>query len=868
MSLTGGGTHTLSCKHEEQQTNAKKRKRDDGVEDVKLDERRFTIHPDALDPFSAPQTLTPVCLLSRARLLLSYLDTTSSRRFSAHLQILELLKDRDGAAQVLVAKDDRAGRLYAVERVASRSYVLCRLHAWVTELELLRARRFPSPTEGLRLKRRRWSGASGSGKWWCKAAVDVTCPSSAPKCTQIPELTMCNPDLATVCVSANLASKLPEVSNVRCSHTDITPSEPPRQDHSPDDTLQELARHYLEALYASRMSLAYFVKGPLSRARTTFTSSQSATGWQTSDLIVCLRNWILSATIMEKKHRDGIRSVLKELSPDGLETPEHADKPKKRRKWKAKRDKQGFFINEMEYIEKWWRVDHDTESLMPGSAESTEDRMMRRSPRLRCRETYLQIILALEVLSLEQSLARHAKRPDTGELTGVMPSVEETQGVEQSAQQEPKKARARKLQDLTESLETLLDRLCIWRSLETRSPAKKAGRDDDEADDAGDELKSFCVEVVVPFYAARVPGHAVIINKKLGGPTAPTPAKHKTRSTHRPGEPTYRKGPEKQAKKPATRVSMDVSEQSVRQPASLIRSATDSDILQYQIKRESSEVQVALETIRPAKPPQRRARNSLVHTISFSRREVDLSAMSQANENKMRKKADVEQKLRDAITTLKKPNRTLAVQDIAESADQQFAKVTASRRQVPKARVSEQSKSYVAATPKHARTVNATPSRRHNIERTHHDTAASAGAVPTSCVRSLALQDTNGRPSGSNFAVPQTGHRTRATAASVNVEETPSRGDAKFLLPSLAHPGICDSPIARRHGLADADHAHARRLQIFNEAQPVGLPLVESSPYSTRTKWDKPVVETLAEQDKPVSLYKTLGWEEDYEELT
>ncbi|KAK5130609.1 hypothetical protein LTR04_004959, partial [Oleoguttula sp. CCFEE 6159] len=44
--------------------------------------------------------------------------------------------------------------------------------------------------------------------------------------------------------------------------------------------------------------------------------------------------------------------------------------------------------------------------------------------------------------------------------------------------------------------------------------------------------------------------------------------------------------------------------------------------------------------------------------------------MSTANDARMKKKAEVEEKLREAITTLKRPNRTLAVKELADMTEQ------------------------------------------------------------------------------------------------------------------------------------------------------------------------------------------------------
>lgn len=53
----------------------------------------------------------------------------------------------------------------------------------------------------------------------------------------------------------------------------------------------------------------------------------------------------------------------------------------------------------------------------------------------------------------------------------------------------------------------------------------------------------------------------------------------------------------------------------------------------------------------------------------MNQREVDMTVISKFNEGKARKKAKVEEELRDAITALKKPNRGLVTSDYFRTAD-------------------------------------------------------------------------------------------------------------------------------------------------------------------------------------------------------
>lgn len=731
--------------------------------------------------------------------------------------------------------------------------------------------------------------------WWKRAAVPLPkdhttedgTSDKAPRLVMKFELGTADVSMAAMETQSNSVTALAAVANqadtIAEGSTCVAPV-------AAQDTLQELAKHYLEALYLTRTSLAYFTKGPLSRARAAL-ANQPDSGLQASELIAFLRDAILSASVMDKKFRDGIAGIVKELPAPGLESPEQPAKAKKKRKWKSKRDKAGFYVDEKQCIEKWWHADDEASGGM-SSAETADVGLKRRIPRLRSRETYLQLVLALEVLALEASLPLQLEQKLHEKDPAVAQNLE-TQGQDSSVPPDSRKTKAKKSQDLPALLDTLVDRLCIWHSLDSSSPAKKDNTDETDPTDGGnDELKSFCIGVIIPFYMSRIPQHAAAVNKKLGGPSAPTPVKRKTASARKPGEPATRQAPDRKPRKPLSRVSSDALKHATRPTPSLHRSATDSEVLLPYIKREGSEVPTSLDFIPPAKPPaQSRKRTSLMHSISFSKREVDLSAMSQANEAKMRKKAEVEEKLREAITTLKKPNRALAVKEAAESADMSFAKAT-----MPKSRPSGQAQRnkpsaagqgvHVTATPKHGRTVRATPA---------HKTGGSTGTthVSSSSTRILAQRPYDVPPS--TFEVPQTDHRPRHGAASV--QETPSRGFARFMPAGLARqPGTLESPLTARHaqviqqqqpeeeeqdhfgptGIAESptlcrqastnQHTPLKPVRSLSLIRPDAGALIAAPPNVVRAQ-SPHALEQGAGREKSRSIYDSLGWDDGYEDL-
>ena len=110
----------------------------------------------------------------------------------------------------------------------------------------------------------------------------------------------------------------------------------------------------------------------------------------------------------------------------------------------------------------------------------------------------------------------------------------------------------------------------------------------------------------------------------------------------------------------------------------LTRSATDSAL--PGIKRELSDL--ALSTIPTSRP-------SLQHSKRYTQREVDLTAVSQATEDKLQRKAAIEHELRGAIAALKKPNPRLAVKELVESADRRVAGASKPRSKGPLSAISK-----------------------------------------------------------------------------------------------------------------------------------------------------------------------------------
>jgi DNA replication regulator SLD3 len=757
--------------------SVKKRKRDDTTtQPAEIDSRPFALQAAGDDASATTTHFTPVCVLQRAHLPLAFLDVKGSGRrlFSAHVQVLESFHENGVKGNILVAEQKEEARLYVIERTVKHVYVLCRLGEWITRDTLNRLSH--TPEEPIRQVKRKltYTDSASPSPWWAQAAVDI------------PEglLQDSKPTSAMFRLAVQAHAPIPKLlpggaglqSESDVQHAALESQGPDTQaaDAGSQDPVEDLAKQYLDALYLSRTSLAYFAKGPLSRARSTLTGGIDVSP-NSGDLVEFLRNSILPVNVMDKKYKENLTALIKDLSLASPTKDEKPAKSRRKKKFKPKRDKSGLFVNEQDYLEQWW---HGEE--LPGSMTSPENidtAIRRRMPILRMRETYLQIIIILETLYLET-----ASKPSN---LAAESQDAETQKAESQAAPEPTKRKGKKALDLHSLLETLLDRLCIWQDLEAHTPAKSLTERDAKSGEPSNELRDFCVEIIVPFFISRLPKEAALVNKKLGGPSPPSPEKRKsTSSRSRPGEPAMRSRPEKQPRKPLARVSTETINHAARHVPGLHRSATDSAL----IKREDS--QPALSSI----PPARQAvRASALSSYLSGHRQVDLAAKSAAATERLRKKKETEAQVQEAINNARKPNRPLATKEVAARADEKFAQTLNKNSRSSK---SQRPSVHVAATPKRTKpafTNQFIPASTHS---------SNVSVIPSSSRRPNMAPRVDSTP-----AVPQTSHRETANVRRASgIEETPSR-DNKFapISPSAlrATPikfsaALYESPTARR----------------------------------------------------------------------
>jgi DNA replication regulator SLD3 len=375
------------------------------------------------------------------------------------------------------------------------------------------------------------------------------------------------------------------------------------------------------------------------------------------------REGILAAKKMDLKYRESVPSVVRDaalaLSDDGA-------KPKKRKSKKKKLGKNGLYPEEEVCIHKWWKDRIMNES----SAQelSREADAKKQISDLRLRETQLQILLVLEVMVLEMAITSAEKHNSD--------KKKEMDGEQETL----KKVQPKKLADLNVLLELHLDRMCIWHavSMEETTAADTAKASSFSSSHLSgkkvesDAVRDFCTEVIIPFYAARLPEKCKLITRKFGvsGGISPVAKKsHSSSKPHRvePGAEVKRQPPAQKSRRTLQRVLTDekAAASQARHPA-LHRSNTAPTNPNGKRDNEPLLPTVLSGSVRGGIQKAKRTEN----------REVDLNAVARQHETKLRKVqmlADQKKELDAAIKALRKPNRELVSKDIAEDASKRVS---------------------------------------------------------------------------------------------------------------------------------------------------------------------------------------------------
>jgi hypothetical protein len=359
---------------------------------------------------------------------------------------------------------------------------------------------------------------------------------------------------------------------------------------------------------------------------------------------------------MDLKFREAVPAAMR----DAVLAISDNETSKKRKSKKKKLSKNGLYPGEDSFIHKWWKDRSTAEFSTHEGAREAETK--KQISDLRLRETQLQILLILEVLSLESAPNEAKCKPQDGET--------EAASEEKDAS---KKTKSKKAQDLNVILELHLDRLCIWHAVSMEEStgvesAKASSFSENHMSGKkveSDAVRDFCTEVIIPFYASRLPDKCKLITRKFGvsGGISPAAKKAPSKSRVEAGAEVKRQQPAPKPRRSLQRVLTDEKAAASRNgPPSLHRSKTAPS--KQELNRDSME---------PLLPHHLSAsvRGGIQQAKRRDNREVDLNAAARQHETKLRKVqmlVDQKKELDAAINALRKPNRELVAKDIAEDA--------------------------------------------------------------------------------------------------------------------------------------------------------------------------------------------------------
>ncbi|KAF4335163.1 dna replication regulator sld3 [Fusarium beomiforme] len=810
------------------------------------------------------------------------IDLASYRFFESHIKVLDLESRMGSGPVVLLARKEASRAVYALERQQNGVYVVCRLGPWV-DLDALAEHASAVCQERLcpvaRTESQSQNGPSvitipyiqkeGKTK---KAAIEAiqTLVRKRPRSQSVSTLAESvkqqhGPEAAIPTDSKLLPrtfnseelEKGPSEQQTQSSRptTAISTSgnnEEPSQPLTTDSIFETLRIQYFEMLYRSMGSLAYFAKGPLSRARSAFHLDLEA-NLDIDDLIEFLKGLVLTTVQIDKKYRETIPALVAQMKTV-VDSSDEAPKRKRRAK-KMKIGRDGLYPHEEAHIRKWWATNKP--ELKEDETDVSAQQIRSLTSSLRTRETQLQMIIILEILAL--TALKPVDDADESQLP-PLPGTTDSQGdaVAQSAKKRNK-------HNLPVLVDVHADRLTIWQStasdeqllLEdsqiTQAPDGQSGQKA-----SSEPLKDFCVDIIVPL----LPDLCDSINRKLGGPVIVKPSRPKI-----PKRPSSKRSPKPGAiakrsssGQPTRTLQRALStEQQSRRSVSrgpsnviaLMRSATSTSL--PSIKRETSDSSL-IKSVLNAEPDLMNRRSG-----SLSRS----SSVSNLQDAKSNKKAQVEAELKEAISSLRKPNREVVGKALAEAAERR-ATVSSSTKKVRKPGRSSLGVSVVKATPTNARF-------RDVFDKPH--VADTPRMTPEDVIP----------PSSLPSVVPFTGFREaqrdgihqRSTPDLERIGSTPTKAGSSFIRRPANDEDVlpfpASSPSLERKAMSVADLFNPggvtdRKRKVsftFSHQEVIATPLK-----TTKTK-NVDIKNQTADPmpAKSGSIYEKLGWDDDLDDL-
>lgn len=575
----------------------------------------------------------------------------------------------------------------------------------------------------------------------------------------------------------------------------------------------------------------------MTRCRTAFQARDSEQPHGSTELIESYREAILATKKMDLKYRETLPSAIRDavlaLSDDGA-------KSKKRKSKKKKMGKNGLYPEEEAFIHRWWKDRILNESSAQETSREAESK--KQISDLRLRETQLQILLILEVMVLEMTIASAEKNNTTKEK-----DVNEEQGT-------LKKAKPKRSTDLNVLLELHLDRMCIWHAVtmeetsaaDTAKTSSFSGSHLSGKKVESDAVRDFCTEVIIPFYAARLPDKCKLITRKFGVSGGISPAAKKTQSSsksHRvePGAEVKRQQPEPKPRRTLQRVLTDdkAAASQARHPG-LTRSNTAPS--HHNAK---GDIEPLLPTLLSGS-----VRGGIQKAKRTENREVDLNAVARQHEAKLRKVqmlANQKKELDAAIHALRKPNRELVSKDLADDASKRvMSGGGSSRKSRNPVRNPFGEGVQVMATPRGNRRNDAVPRSlapsRSFAGVENSPFGESPIMIPSSSRRAISFSGADSDPFNSHDNL-HGGRSPRSSQPDGAVQETPTRPSSKIFQ--------SDTIAARRPSSSTGKGLF--RVPNLPAPRSSTQPMVPGSPVHSRPKNISPFTENLSTSSRQFS---------------
>ena len=783
-------------------SSTKKRKRPE-QDAVEQNESVFTAQAVASDQTPKSCVFTSLTVISRSNLPLAWLNPLPAQSqpppgytFKSDSSLLA-----ECELNVLIARHSPNGGLYAIENAGSGTYTAWPLAACVSEELCHNARQASVATPDVENLAHHHGKHSRTASASTEVSVQIHTPRSTKQATNrrgaFARMSILTPrDIARPSPpTEGLPSLYPSVDvprNVDGTFTpevpqdptetltdniptlDVTASADPQPSPAVEHSIVEatastssrvlqldadkLLEQYLETLYISKTSLAFWAKGPLSRARAQSRTPDASFGLE------ALRESYLSMVHptkkMDLKYKESVSNKIKALLTTDQDIAEANKVSKKRTPKKTKLGKDCLYTGEDITIANWWR----SRELKQGIAASSglpENDLTKAISDLRNRETEMQLLLILEVLYIDKLLLKAAETS----AASPGPEIKEEAAEDVAAVLYSKSGRNKKQRDLNAELDANAERLSIWHTVAIEdilsSPEKTREANQSSTNSSKDKLRDFCRDVIIPFYSAKVPEQAKSICRKLGGPevSPQRPRSNSSRSMARSSSSFGIKAkPQSVLKRSLQRVLSEDQTARHASPPVLSRSATVSHV--PKLKREPSESE-----IRPI------SRSSMQKSVSFSNREIDLVADAKAHNTKKRKLdklATQKMQLEEAINALKRPNRTNAAKSLMDEIEgRNIDMKTGARR--PEDQV------HITATPRRAKSRSSSGPVSEHLQ---YQMPSMSVADPASVVPSSTFKQPNTQ---STLNIPASSKKKRAVLSAIH--DTPSRGMSRLTNP-------------------------------------------------------------------------------------